>query len=97
MFVAGSMAGVTAVMATYPLDLVRARLAYITTTGAEVGQQRFKIVRTLVDVVKLEGGIKGLYKGLTPTIVAMIPHAGKLNTKQFWRKFFNYLIIINHT
>ena len=83
-FVAGSMAGVTAALATYPLDLVRARLAFNVHTnenkekfGKNV-QNRYRIVRTLSDIVRNEGGFYALYKGLTPTLLAMIPYAGKL-------------------
>lgn len=78
-FMAGSLAGVSAVMVTYPLDLARTRLAYVTTPNlvTDLGGHRSKIGKTLCDVFKLEGGYRGLYKGLTPTIVAMIPHSGK--------------------
>ncbi|KAG8000117.1 Graves disease carrier protein [Nibea albiflora] len=49
---AGSMAGMTAVICTYPLDVIRARLAF------------------------QEGGVKGFYRGLTPTLIGMAPYAG---------------------
>ena len=83
-FVAGSMAGVTAALATYPLDLVRARLAFnvhIKETKEKINQSvlnRFQIIKTLSDIVRNEGGFYALYKGLTPTLLAMIPYAGKL-------------------
>lgn len=91
-FFAGSLAGVTAVMTTYPLDLVRARLAFAvsfatpTTAATETviktaGPERFRIIQTISHVFRYEGGFRALYKGLSPTILAMVPHAGKFVNK----------------
>lgn len=71
-FVAGSAAGVTAVLATYPLDVVRARLAF-QVTGEHVYTG---MVHTISSIVKLEGGFRALYKGLSPTLIGMVPYAG---------------------
>lgn len=69
--VAGSMTGITAVTFTYPLDVVRARMAY------QVHEQRYRsIVHTLTSVASTEGGIKALYRGYSSTILGMIPYAG---------------------
>lgn len=80
-FVAGSMAGVTSVLMTYPLDLVRARLASVVATNgstlvATANQAPTTIAGTLLHVFRHEGGIKGLYRGITPTVLAMIPYGG---------------------
>ncbi|RWS07320.1 solute carrier protein-like protein [Dinothrombium tinctorium] len=80
-FLSGSMAGVTAAVTTYPLDLVRARLAFHVTVPstdgtAAVAQQRMRIFPTLVSVIRNEGGFLALYKGLTPTVLGMIPYSG---------------------
>ena len=77
-FFAGSMAGVTSAMMTYPLDLVRARLAFqVTNTGHVQGIKiPTTIVGTLVHVFQNEGKIFGLYRGITPTVLAMIPYGG---------------------
>lgn len=86
-FFAGSLAGVTAVTMTYPLDLVRARLAFITPddliTAKSDGKtislmERSMIINTLRQVYG-QHGIRGLYRGLSPTLLAMIPHAGNYN------------------
>jgi len=69
--VSGSMAGITAVLCTYPLDLVRTRLAF------QVDKVHYKgIVDALVSIVRNEGGYFALYRGLIPTILGMIPYAG---------------------
>lgn len=77
---AGGAAGGTAVILTYPLDLVRARLTFqvksnnpnLNTSEGFLG--RSAIVRTMVDAFKKEGGIKALYRGIAPTLIAMIPY-----------------------
>ncbi|GFQ65351.1 graves disease carrier protein homolog [Trichonephila clavata] len=71
-FFAGSAAGVTAVMMTYPLDVVRARLAF-QVTGEHVYSG---IYDTLSCIFRTEGGMRALYKGLSPTVLGMIPYAG---------------------
>ena len=69
--IAGSMTGVTAVTLTYPLDVVRARLAY------QVFETRYQGVwHTLSLVAREEGGVRGLYRGYLPTVLGMIPYAG---------------------
>lgn len=69
---AGACAGVTAVCCTYPLDLVRVRLA----CQAAGEQRRY---RGMLDCIKKihaeEGGVKGLYRGATPTVLGVIPYA----------------------
>ena len=71
-FVAGSMAGVTAVCITYPLDTIRARLAY-QITGEHIYTG---IVHTAQSIFHQEGGLRALYRGFVPTIIGMIPYAG---------------------
>ncbi|XP_003743297.1 graves disease carrier protein homolog [Galendromus occidentalis] len=71
-FLAGSAAGVTAVLATYPLDMVRARLAFQVN-----GQHVYSgILDTVVSICRKEGGILALYRGLSPTLIGMVPYAG---------------------
>ncbi|XP_064634456.1 solute carrier family 25 member 16-like [Lineus longissimus] len=68
----GSLAGMTAVITTYPLDVVRARLAF-----QSLGEIQYRgIVHTLNRILTKEGGLKGMYRGITPTLLGMIPYAG---------------------
>ncbi|GBO04757.1 Graves disease carrier, partial [Araneus ventricosus] len=71
-FFAGSLAGITSVMMTYPLDIARARLAF-QVTGEHVYSG---IYDTLSCMFRTEGGVRALYKGFLPTILGMIPYGG---------------------
>lgn len=73
-FVSGGLAGTTATCITYPLDLVRGRIA------GKLGQSRTQktyrgVGQTLLLTVRDEG-IAGLYKGVTPTLVGALPYVG---------------------
>ncbi|XP_072334875.1 solute carrier family 25 member 16 isoform X1 [Scyliorhinus torazame] len=69
---AGSMAGMTAVICTYPLDMIRARLAF-----QVKGEHRYAgIIDAFRVIYTQEGGFRGFYRGLTPTIIGMAPYAG---------------------
>ncbi|CAL8097186.1 unnamed protein product [Orchesella dallaii] len=71
-FAAGSAAGVTAVALTYPLDTIRARLAF-QVTGEHVYNG---IYSCAAHIFREEGGIRALYRGFIPTVCGMIPYAG---------------------
>ncbi|CAJ0937447.1 unnamed protein product [Ranitomeya imitator] len=66
---AGSLAGTTAAMLTYPLDLVRARMAV---TPKEMYSNIFQVFIRM----SREEGLKTLYRGFNPTILGVIPYAG---------------------
>lgn len=67
--VAGAVAGTTACVACYPLDLVRTRL----TTQLE-GKETYRgITDAFAKIVKNEGAI-GLYSGLGPTLMVAVPN-----------------------
>ncbi|OAY26875.1 mitochondrial carrier protein CoAc1 [Manihot esculenta] len=80
---AGSVAGGTAVLCTYPLDLARTKLAYQVLDTS--GSIRCKSVCVppayggLKDVLRgvyKEGGIRALYRGIGPTLLGILPYAG---------------------
>ena len=66
--VAGGSAGMIACTATYPLDLVRTRLAAQTTVHHYNG-----LFHALYTIAKDEG-VRGLYRGLSPTLVGVGPN-----------------------
>ena len=83
---AGSGAGATAVLATYPLDLARTRLAYDMEGGvAEAGESPGKekagspakaTVRSVLRATVARHGLRGLYCGIGPTLAGILPYAG---------------------
>jgi len=72
-FIAGSLAGLTAVTITFPLDTIRARLAF-QVPGA--GERYLGIRHAGQEILRREGLSGGLYRGLLPTLLGIIPYAG---------------------
>ncbi|XP_061192916.1 mitochondrial coenzyme A transporter SLC25A42-like [Saccostrea echinata] len=68
-FLAGSLAGVTSSSLTYPLDLMRARMA------VTVKSQYSNLWSVFRHIVKAEG-VATLYRGFTPTVLGSIPYSG---------------------
>lgn len=68
-FLAGSLAGTTGQLATYPLD--RARAVMAVTPGKE-----YRNLFVVFIKIFREEGFLALYRGLTPTLLGVIPYAG---------------------
>eukprot|EP00041_Stephanoeca_diplocostata_P012348 m.207169 g.207169 ORF g.207169 m.207169 type:complete len:356 (+) comp18920_c0_seq2:285-1352(+) len=79
--VAGALAGISAATMTYPLDLVRTRMAGTIVRSTDLNStnsgkvQRHRIVDTFRRIVHREGFF-ALYRGLTPTVLGSIPYEG---------------------
>lgn len=82
---AGSVAGGTAVLCTYPLDLARTKLAYQvadTRGGFRRGmksicsQPAYNGIKDVLTSVYKEGGMRALYRGIGPTLIGILPYAG---------------------
>mmetsp|Transcript_4258 Transcript_4258/g.6347 ORF Transcript_4258/g.6347 Transcript_4258/m.6347 type:complete len:290 (+) Transcript_4258:23-892(+) len=70
-FISGSLAGMTASFATYPLDFARTRLSgTFASKFGEVG-----IWPVMFKTIQKEG-ITGLYKGIGPTLFGALPYEG---------------------
>lgn len=71
-FFCGSVAGGLSVALTFPLDLLRVQLALRTEkqTGQHAG-----ILHTAKQIIATRG-IGGLYRGLLPTILGILPYSG---------------------
>ncbi|CAH1789258.1 unnamed protein product [Owenia fusiformis] len=68
-FIAGSLAGVTSVTFTYPLDMVRARMAVTL-------KNRYTNLPDAFVKIYREEGVRTMYRGFSPTILGIIPYAG---------------------
>ncbi|XP_020202265.1 mitochondrial substrate carrier family protein V isoform X2 [Cajanus cajan] len=66
-FVGGGLAGITAATSTYPLDLVRTRLA------AQTNFTYYRGIWHALQTITKEEGIFGLYKGLGTTLLTVGP------------------------
>ncbi|MEW5319738.1 MAG: hypothetical protein WDW38_010872 [Sanguina aurantia] len=99
---AGSTAGATAVMCTYPLDLVRTRLAYAMAApkapggGASLLGAAAAVAAPVAPAAGIQSvllrtfqteGVVGLYRGVVPTLLGIMPYAGI--------KFFTYSLLKN--
>lgn len=70
--VAGSSAGVTSVVLTYPLDVMRTKITFQIT-----GEHRYRSMgHAFKTVYHTEGGLKGFYRGISATFMGMIMYAG---------------------
>ncbi|KAK9447721.1 mitochondrial carrier domain-containing protein [Limtongia smithiae] len=76
---AGAMAGVCSVVATYPLDIVRTRLSIQTASLKNLHIDREHapgMMSTAKMLYRTEGGIAALYRGMIPTIIGVAPYVG---------------------
>ncbi|GLT97251.1 hypothetical protein SLE2022_148240 [Rubroshorea leprosula] len=82
---AGSVAGGTAVLCTYPLDLARTKLAYqvVDARGnlscgmkSAFRQPMYGGIKDVLTTVYREGGVRALYRGVGPTLTGILPYAG---------------------
>jgi len=86
LLLSGGLAGITALILTYPLDLVRTRLTVQTTDTKYKG-----IMHTFKTVIK-EEGIIGLYKGVLTSALGIAPYVAinfttYENLKNYVRKY----------
>lgn len=71
------MAGITSVVFTYPLDIVRTRLSIQSASFAELGARPDKLPgmwATFTSMYKTEGGLSALYRGIIPTVAGVAPY-----------------------
>ncbi|ETP49435.1 hypothetical protein F442_05045 [Phytophthora nicotianae P10297] len=69
MFVSGALAGATATVACYPIDLIRTRLA--TQLNTDI---RYTGIRHAVQRISAEEGVMGLYRGMGATLMVTVPN-----------------------
>ncbi|KAG6725576.1 hypothetical protein I3842_02G039200 [Carya illinoinensis] len=69
---AGACAGIIAMSATYPMDLVRGRL----TVQTQNSPYRYRGIFHALSTVLREEGPRALYKGWLPSVIGVIPYVG---------------------
>ncbi|WFD42447.1 hypothetical protein MPSI1_001092 [Malassezia psittaci] len=78
---AGASAGMTSVVTTYPLDLVRSRISIASASVHKIQQSSHSnasvhvpgVVEMTTKVYREEGGMRGLYRGCIPTSMVCNP------------------------
>ncbi|CAN6887962.1 unnamed protein product [Brassica oleracea var. botrytis] len=71
---AGATAGAIAATFVCPLDVIKTRLQVVGLPEAPVSGKRGSVIITsLQDIVKKDG-VRGMYRGLSPTIIALLPN-----------------------
>lgn len=73
-FLSGATAGVIATTATHPLDVVRARLTIQDLSIKNVSN--YTGIASALKRIHVEEGVRGLYKGLIPSLVSIAPFLG---------------------
>lgn len=69
-FLSGALAGCTATVGTYPFDLLRTLLA------SQGEPKVYPTLRSAFVGILQSRGVRGLYAGLTPTLIEIVPYAG---------------------
>ncbi|GMH29762.1 hypothetical protein Nepgr_031605 [Nepenthes gracilis] len=69
---AGACAGIVAMSATYPMDMVRGRL----TVQTENSPRQYRGIFHALSTVFREEGPRALYKGWLPSVIGVIPYVG---------------------
>ena len=82
--VCGGFAGITSVVTTYPLDIVRTRLSIQSASFAalrqqELGEKLPGMWATMINMYKYEGGFSQLYRGIIPTVAGVAPYVSHPN------------------
>jgi solute carrier family 25 phosphate transporter 23/24/25/41 len=69
---AGACAGIIAMSATYPMDMVRGRL----TVQSATSPRQYRGIAHALSTVFREEGPRALYKGWLPSVIGVIPYVG---------------------
>ncbi|KAJ6943611.1 mitochondrial adenine nucleotide transporter ADNT1-like [Populus alba x Populus x berolinensis] len=69
---AGACAGIIAMSATYPMDMVRGRL----TVQTDKSPRQYRGIAHALSTILKEEGPRALYKGWLPSVIGVIPYVG---------------------
>lgn len=76
LFSSGGLAGMTAIVATYPLDVARTRLAGRYVTGKNVWSANTTSMTMCLRKMLKEEGLRSWYRGMGPTLFGALPYEG---------------------
>ncbi|KAJ2300469.1 coenzyme A transporter [Coemansia sp. RSA 2706] len=75
-FLAGSLCGVISVSVSYPLDMIRVRMAYITPTGGARAQRVRDVVKMIYQETAHRFGVLNFFRGFPLTLMGIVPYGG---------------------
>ncbi|GBC09381.1 hypothetical protein RclHR1_08800014 [Rhizophagus clarus] len=85
-FLSGAVCGTTATIVTYPFDLLRTRFA------AQGEKRIYKGLRHAVKQIYAQEGYRGFYRGVTASVVQIIPYMGLMfGSYELLKKLFRKL------
>ncbi|KAJ3042343.1 hypothetical protein HDV00_007477 [Rhizophlyctis rosea] len=90
--ISGALAGAASAIFTYPLDLVRTRLSmdqpsYSKNVKGVVQPPRMSAM--MMQIWRTEGGLRGLYQGIVPTVLGLAPYVAlNFTAYEFFRNIF---------
>ena len=72
----GALAGATAALLTYPLDLARSRMAGLLKQRGDYNRYHRAGLSGTLAIIRREEGLRGLFAGLSPTLAGAFPYEG---------------------
>ena len=72
----GALAGATAALLTYPLDLARSRMAGLLKQRGDFNRYHRAGLSGTLAIIRREEGLRGLFAGLSPTLLGAFPYEG---------------------
>ncbi|KAJ1824546.1 coenzyme A transporter [Coemansia sp. RSA 2675] len=75
-FLAGSMCGVISVAVSYPLDMIRVRMAYITPTGGAPAERVRSVTKMIYREPAYRFGLFNFFRGFPLTLMGIVPYGG---------------------
>jgi hypothetical protein len=76
LFSSGGLAGITAIIATYPLDVARTRLSGKIVTNEKAWTVQTTSVTMCLKRMAQEEGLRSWYRGIGPTLLGALPYEG---------------------
>ncbi|KAJ1864773.1 coenzyme A transporter [Coemansia sp. RSA 2703] len=75
-FLAGALCGIISVAASYPLDMIRVRMAYTTPTSGVPAERVWTVARMIYNEPAYRFGILNFFRGFPLSIMGIIPYGG---------------------
>ncbi|KAJ1994000.1 coenzyme A transporter [Coemansia spiralis] len=75
-FLAGSLCGVISVAVSYPLDMIRVRMAYITPTAGAPAERVRAVVKMIYNEPAYRFGLMNFFRGFPLSLMGIVPYGG---------------------